>query len=316
MPKLGESGKYGKGILNSNGKELLEFCNRQSLILTNTLFRHKMAHRATWESPANYSEHNRRNPYRNLIDYIIVRKSQKHTIHDSRSHNGLMTYTDHRPVRAKMNLEKIHINRDKKSFPRDLEQLQDQTIRARYAVNMEMKIMDIDDARRENNTQVTAQEQWNDIVTCSIKAAEETLGKKRRQGNRQNEMVAKLSEDQKKIYNQINTTNDEKERKQLKRERNNKMTEIHKELAKEKTRQIENEIKEIEEAKDDSNRMYKAVKAIQRMKPKVQLTVEDGDGVTTDTSRQIDIISAFFGNMFHSTNSAEIADIPPKEIVV
>ena len=52
-------------------------------------------------------------------------------------------------------------------------------------------------------------------------------------------MVAKLSEDQKKIYNQINTTNDEEERKQLKRERNNKMTEIHKELAKEKTRQIE-----------------------------------------------------------------------------
>ena len=127
-----------------------------------------------------------------------------------------------------MNLEKIHINRDKKSFPRDLEQLQDQTIRARYAVYMEMKIMDIDDGRRENNTQVTAQEQWNNILTCSIKAAEETLGKKRRQGNRQNEMVAKLSEDQKKIYNQINTTNDEEERKQLKRVRNNKMIEIHK----------------------------------------------------------------------------------------
>ena len=46
-------GKYGKGILNSNGKELLEFCNRQSLILTNTLFRHKMAHRATQRSCVN-----------------------------------------------------------------------------------------------------------------------------------------------------------------------------------------------------------------------------------------------------------------------
>ena len=31
-------GRYGKGDLNSNGKQLLEFCNRQGLVLTNTLF--------------------------------------------------------------------------------------------------------------------------------------------------------------------------------------------------------------------------------------------------------------------------------------
>lgn len=36
-------GKYGKGKVNCNGKELLEFCNRQHLILANTLFRQKMA---------------------------------------------------------------------------------------------------------------------------------------------------------------------------------------------------------------------------------------------------------------------------------
>ena len=36
-------GRYGKGQVNSNGRELLEFCNQQDLILTNTLFRHKMA---------------------------------------------------------------------------------------------------------------------------------------------------------------------------------------------------------------------------------------------------------------------------------
>ena len=98
-------GRYGKGEVNSNGKELLEFCNRQGLILTNTLFRHKMAHRSTWESPANHSESGRKNPYRNLIDYIIIRKQQRRTIQDSRAHNGLMTYTDHILVRAKMNLE-------------------------------------------------------------------------------------------------------------------------------------------------------------------------------------------------------------------
>ena len=56
-------GRYGKGDINSNGKELLEFCNRQNLILTNTLFRHKMAHRSIWESPANHVDGKRKNPY-------------------------------------------------------------------------------------------------------------------------------------------------------------------------------------------------------------------------------------------------------------
>ena len=37
-------GKFGKGNLNSNGEHLLEFANRNRLILTNTLFRHKLAH--------------------------------------------------------------------------------------------------------------------------------------------------------------------------------------------------------------------------------------------------------------------------------
>ena len=43
-------GRYGKGDLKSNGKQLLEFCNRQGLVLTNTLFRHKMTHRSPCRS--------------------------------------------------------------------------------------------------------------------------------------------------------------------------------------------------------------------------------------------------------------------------
>lgn len=38
-------GRYGKGKMNSNGCELLDLCDRQELILTNTLFKHTMAHR-------------------------------------------------------------------------------------------------------------------------------------------------------------------------------------------------------------------------------------------------------------------------------
>ena len=162
-------GRYGKGEVNSNGKELLEFCNRQGLILTNTLFRHKMAHRSTWESPAHHSESGRKNPYRNLIDYIMIRKEQRRTIQDSRAHNGLMTYTDHRLVRAKMNLDRLHIKRENHIQRLNLEELQNPITRARFAVSVGMKIMDAEENRTEEQN-INAQEQWNNIGEANHKS--------------------------------------------------------------------------------------------------------------------------------------------------
>ena len=63
-------GKFGKGITNTNGENLLEFARSNRLILCNTLFYHKMAHRTTWESPGN-------NPVRNQIDYILVKQNAR-----------------------------------------------------------------------------------------------------------------------------------------------------------------------------------------------------------------------------------------------
>ena len=63
-------GKFGKGITNTNGENLLEFARSNRLILFNTLFYHKMAHRTTWESPGN-------NPVRNQIDYILVKQNAR-----------------------------------------------------------------------------------------------------------------------------------------------------------------------------------------------------------------------------------------------
>ena len=61
-------GKFGKGITNTNGENLLEFARSSRMILRNTLFYHKVAHRMTWESPGN-------NPVRNQIDYILVKQN-------------------------------------------------------------------------------------------------------------------------------------------------------------------------------------------------------------------------------------------------
>ena len=44
-------GKFEKGKLNENGNELIDFCIKNDMVLTNTLFQHKMSHRTTWEMP-------------------------------------------------------------------------------------------------------------------------------------------------------------------------------------------------------------------------------------------------------------------------
>ena len=63
--------KFGKGHLNSNVEWLLDYAKENGLVLTNTLFQHKLARRITWTYAKRIKQHNsadvtiRRNPYRN-----------------------------------------------------------------------------------------------------------------------------------------------------------------------------------------------------------------------------------------------------------
>lgn len=91
-------GKFGKGKLNGNGQLLMDYCKENDLVLTNTLFNHKMAHRVTWEAP--YREFSyrdgstRRNPIRNQIDYAICCTQHRRFVTDSRSYSGMLSDKD------------------------------------------------------------------------------------------------------------------------------------------------------------------------------------------------------------------------------
>ena len=94
----GNMGEFGKGLISSSGRILLEFLTKQDLLLTNTTFYHKIAHRTTWTAPERINPHNskdgtpRRNPYRNQIDYAIMKKFHRRFVTDSRSYGGITTY--------------------------------------------------------------------------------------------------------------------------------------------------------------------------------------------------------------------------------
>ena len=120
-------GKFGKGLVNNNGLALLECMKTNGMVLTNTLFRHKLSHITTWEAPmktfTNKSENKlllgpdgkpRRNPFRNQIDYIAVRSEHRRFVKNSKSTNNINTETDHKMVKTEMNFEWYKMKKNKK----------------------------------------------------------------------------------------------------------------------------------------------------------------------------------------------------------
>ena len=66
-------GNYVNNKVNENGNLLVEFCKLHTLLITNIIFKHKPSHQTTWILPLP-STFPRKNPYRNQIVYVLLRK--------------------------------------------------------------------------------------------------------------------------------------------------------------------------------------------------------------------------------------------------
>ena len=92
--------KFDVGKENSNGYRLLQFCRYNNLVITNTLFAHKMAHKLTWYS--------RDGKTSDLIDYVIVNRRLVGSIQDTWVYRSAVIDVkskDHRQIVFKANLK-------------------------------------------------------------------------------------------------------------------------------------------------------------------------------------------------------------------
>ena len=101
---------YAKDTSES-GQHLIEMCRRNDLILIDTVFKHKKP-RTTWTSNQK-STLQRKETYRNQIDYIIIMKKHISQAQDARGYSRIETFTDHKLVKAsfKITLYKIKHNK-------------------------------------------------------------------------------------------------------------------------------------------------------------------------------------------------------------
>ena len=59
----GVTGKFGLGVRNEAGRRLIEFCQENTQVIANTLFKQQKRRLYTWTSPDGQ--------YQNQIDYIL-----------------------------------------------------------------------------------------------------------------------------------------------------------------------------------------------------------------------------------------------------
>ena len=139
----------------------------------------------------------------------------------------------------------------------------------------------------------SVQERWSNIVKTCTKAAEEVVGRKNSEKKTDNEDIKKLSEKQKALRNDINSTDNKMEKGKIQAERNQIMKEIHNKLEEENQKEMLELVEEIENSKDDSRRMFQAVKQLQRRKEKKKLIIDSENGKTTNEKKQVEIVTNF-----------------------
>jgi hypothetical protein len=93
--KVGEQvGKYGLGNRNDRGDRLIQFCQSEDFVITNTFFKLPPRRLYTWTSP----QHTKEKIVRNQIDYIMIARRYHNAVKCTKTYPEADIGSDHNPV--------------------------------------------------------------------------------------------------------------------------------------------------------------------------------------------------------------------------
>ena len=211
-------------------KEIMKIQNIiYNLKLTNTFFKHKPIHLTTWQSPALYlnitdckTNTPRRSPFRNQIDYILVRSNTNAKVFDSKATVLTTTNSDHKPVIAKIMIKWKYQSKTKSWKKRfNIYYMINKSIRSSYQNEIKSYLIDNHDQLSNN------QNSWNKITKMLKQAPESTIGYVNKSRKSINRDFKELSLLQRSIKIQIKSCINEENRTFYKIYRNRILTETH-----------------------------------------------------------------------------------------
>ena len=141
---------------------LIDFCERNGLIVTNTWFKKPRRRPYTWKAPGDRGQHQ--------LDYILMKQRFRNSVKDVQTLPGADIDSDHNLLVAKVHTRLKKIIRFQKSKPRwDLEKLYAQ--RQSVQDTLEEKLGAIE--CESGNAEV----QWKNIKECVLDTISERLVK-------------------------------------------------------------------------------------------------------------------------------------------
>jgi hypothetical protein len=141
---------------------LIDFCERNGLIVTNTWFKKPKRKLYTWKAPGDWSRHQ--------LDYILVKHRFRNSVKDVQTLPGADIDSDHNLLVAKFRTRLKKIIKFQKSRPRwDLEKLYAQ--RQRVQDTLEERVFSIECESGSSEVQ------WNNIKECMLDTINDLVGK-------------------------------------------------------------------------------------------------------------------------------------------
>ena len=111
----GVTGKFGLGVQNESGQRLIGFCQKNTLIIANTLFQQHKRRLYTWTSPDDQ--------YQNQTDYILCSQKWRSSIQSAKTKPGADCGSDHELLIAKFRLKLKKVGKTTRPFMYDLNQI-------------------------------------------------------------------------------------------------------------------------------------------------------------------------------------------------
>ena len=111
----GVTSKLGLGMQNEAGQRLTEFCQENTLVITNTLFQQHKRWLYTWTTPDGQ--------YWNQIDYILCSRRRRSSIQSGKTRLGADCGSDHELLIAKFRLKLKKGGKTTRPFKYDLNQI-------------------------------------------------------------------------------------------------------------------------------------------------------------------------------------------------
>ena len=107
--------QFGLGVQNEAGQRLIEFCQENALIISNTLFQQHKGRLYTWTSPDGQ--------HRNQTDYILCSQRWRSSIWSAKTRLGADYGSDHELLMAKFRLKLKKAGKTTRPLRYDLKQI-------------------------------------------------------------------------------------------------------------------------------------------------------------------------------------------------